>query len=434
MLGLAFAGPYEDGVAALRAGDVAAAQSALGEAVAAEPDNADAWWELGWAHWAGADWTAAGTAWDRVAALDPSRDELEQWRGAAAAKIALAAVGGAEVDLPLVPVGPSISFAAVGDTMMGSELKKGAAGLSPDDGRAVFVDTAPRLRAADIAFLNLEGPLADGLPDKKCRPGSTSCYAFRTPTRYTAALVDAGIDVVSLANNHAMDLGGAGMTSTMEALDAVSIAHAGRYGDTALLEVGSTRVALIAAHSGSCCLNVNDTEEVAAAVRAADVDADIVVLSFHGGAEGPKSRHVPGKVEIAWGERRGDVKALARAAVDAGADLVLGHGPHVLRGMEVHRGRLIAYSLGNFSGFRQFGTRGGPGGRSVVLEVDLAANGVLRSARLVPLALDGQSIPHIDPDGAALGDIRDLSLADFGNTGVQVSPTGELSWTTHSNP
>ena len=125
---------------------------------------------------------------------------------------------------------------------------------------------------------------------------------------------------------------------------------------------------------------------------------------------------------------RGDVKALARAAVDAGADLVIGHGPHVLRAMEVYRGRLIAYSLGNFVGYRQFGTRGGHGGTSVVLQTELADNGVLISARLHPMMLDSEGIPRPDPDGSALPSIQELSDADFPGSGVRVASDGTLSW------
>jgi poly-gamma-glutamate capsule biosynthesis protein CapA/YwtB (metallophosphatase superfamily) len=226
-----------------------------------------------------------------------------------------------------------------------------------------------------------------------------------------------------------MDVGAAGQESTMKALDAVGIAHAGRYGDTALVDVGGIKVALVAAHSGTCCLNVNELDEVKAAVALADRDADLVVFSFHGGAEGANARHVPGTTEIAWGEERGDVRALGHAAVDAGADLVLGHGPHVLRAMEVYRGRLVAYSLGNFMGYRQFGTAGGYGAITVLLEVVVAENGALVSAKLHPLVLDSDSVPHPDPAGTAFGQVAELSLADLGSAGVTVGPDGILSWT-----
>ncbi len=428
----ALAGPYEDGVAALKSGRPADAKTHLTAAVEADPSNASAWWELGWAHWSLEEWKAASVAWSKVEALNPDQDELQHWLGSARTRASLSGVEAENTPVQTAPSEGRITFAAAGDTMMGSEIKKGPRGLAPGNGESIFVDVKDVLSAADVAFLNLEGPLADDLPSTKCGPTSTSCYAFRTPTRYAAALVSAGIDVASLANNHAFDLGAAGQQATMDALDAVGIAHAGRYGDVAMLtrEIDGTpvKIAVLAAHSGSCCLNVNDIEEVTAAIRLADREADLVVLSFHGGAEGYKARHVPGKTEIAWGEKRGDVRALSRAAVEAGADLVLGHGPHVLRGMEVHQGRLIAYSLGNFVGFRQFGTRGGYGGTSVVLEAELASNGVLVSARLHPMALDGEGVPHPDAKGAAFEQIRSLSAEDFPESGVRVNEDGTLAW------
>ena len=418
----------EAGIAALQAGRADDARAHLEATLRVDPDDLRARWELGWARWKLGDLAGAAEAWEQVRAADPDWPEVDHWLGIARARAAVAAPPGPPAEVPLVAAGARVRFAAAGDTMMGSDLRKGPDGVSPDDGVGVFEGVDAWLRAADIAFLNLEGPLADGLPDAKCRPDSTNCYAFRTPTGHTRALVEAGVDVVSLANNHAMDLGPAGMEATMAALDAAGIAHAGRYGDVALLEHGGVKVALVAAHSGSCCLNVNRPEEVAAAVRAADEVADIVVLSFHGGAEGAKHRHVPRALELAWGERRGDVHAVAHAAVDAGADLVLGHGPHVLRALEVYRGRLIAYSLGNFAGYKQFGTQGGYGGTSMVLEAELAQNGVLVGARVRPAALDGLGQPRPDPSGAALEQLRELMAADFPEGGLSLDEDGVLRW------
>jgi len=424
----AHAGPYEDGVQALKEGRYEQAKSLLTQAAALDPKSSDALWELGWAYWTLEDYAGAARAWEQVEAIDPDREELKTWLGNARARAPLASAKPADVEIPTEPSEGRITLAGAGDTMMGSDLRRGLAGLAPGNGEVIFEDVAATFSAADVAFLNLEGPLADGIPSSKCGPDSSACYAFRTPTRYAKALVAASIDVVSLANNHALDLGTAGQQSTMDVLDRVGIAHAGRYGDTASVEVNGVKIGFVAAHSGSCCLNVNALDEVQGAVALLDKDHDIVVLSFHGGAEGAKARHVPGKTEIAWGERRGDVKKLARAAIDAGADLVLGHGPHVLRAMEVYKGRLIAYSLGNFTGFRQFGRSGGYTGTSVIVEAELADNGVLFSARLHSLALDKSSIPRPDPSGAAIAQINELSRADFPETGVEVAPDGTVRW------
>ncbi|MFT4628220.1 MAG: hypothetical protein ACI8PZ_006915 [Myxococcota bacterium] len=421
----ALAGPYADGVTHLRAGRGAQAVAALTAATGAEPTRADAWWELGWAQWISGDLAKAADAWDAVVPLDPDRPELGFWRSVARTRAELATVEVTDGPIPQVAEGPTFTLAAAGDTMLGSEY---TGRLPPGDGAGLLADVAPVLSRTDLTFLNLEGPIADDLPQVKCGPKSTSCYAFRTPSRYTTVLKEVGLDMASLANNHAFDAGPPGQEASMAVLDAVGIAHAGRYGDVARVTAGETKVALIAAHSGACCLNVNALDEVRAAVALADREADVVILSFHGGAEGGGARHVPGEVEIAWGERRGDVKALARAAVDAGADLVLGHGPHVLRAMEVYKGRLIAYSLGNFVGYKQFGRGGGVTGTSLVLEVELAANGVLGKATIHPMMLDGDAVPHPDPTGAAWAQIRELSAADFPETGVSVAEDGTLGW------
>jgi len=318
---------------------------------------------------------------------------------------------------------------AAGDTMLGSDLRRGEKGVPPRDGEGVLRHVRELFLGADLAFLNLEGPLADGLPQKKCRPDSQSCYPFRMPTRLTRALTAAGIDVVGNANNHAGDLGPEGLDSTIRALDAAGVKHAGKLGDEARLELGGLRIAVLAAHTGHCCLSVLDLEALTAAVRRAAGEADLVILSMHAGAEGVAARRIPAKMERAYGEDRGEVKKAARAAIEAGADLVLGHGPHVLRGMEVWQGRLIAYSLGNFVGYRQFGLGGGPTGTSVMLEATLDGEGKLVSARLHPVALDREGVPH--PDRKArygLKDVRELSRLDFPETGVKVARDGTLSW------
>ncbi|MEL6346679.1 MAG: CapA family protein [Myxococcota bacterium] len=419
---------YSAGIEALREGDAEGARKLLDVAARMEPKRAAIWWELGWAHWVLEDYASAAEAWQTVKTLNPNQPELDQWLSVAATRKALGEVRLGNVSIPLSPEGRSITFAAAGDTMLGSDLRKGPRGLAPGDGEVIFESVKADFAAADVAFLNLEGTLADGLPDAKCGPNSSNCYAFRTPTRYVKALTSARIDVVSNANNHAMDLGPRGMDMTLAALDGAGIAHTSRYGDVAMLERNGVKIAVVGAHSGSCCLNVNRLEEVQGAIALADKAADLVVFSFHGGAEGSGARHVPGQTEIAWGERRGDVKALARAAIDAGADLVLGHGPHVLRAMEVYRGRLIAYSMGNFVGYRQFGTRGGHSGTSLILSVELAENGALRSAKILPMMLDNVGIPHPDPDNHAIRSVQELSDADFPDTGVQIAPDGTISW------
>ena len=150
-----------------------------------------------------------------------------------------------------------------------------------------------------------------------------------------------------------------------------------------------------------------------------------MVVTAHMGAEGTDRQHVRPGTERYLGENRGDPVRFARAAIDAGADLVVGHGPHVLRGMEWYKGRLIAYSLGNFAGYGVF-SLGGPLSVSGILRVTLAGDGRFETGVLVPTQLVGKGVPALDPAERAHGIVRSLSRADFGARRVRISPTGML--------
>ena len=259
--------------------------------------------------------------------------------------------------------GPSIRIAAVGDIQLGSGWPEERAVLPPNQAEDMFRYVAQHLRTADVTFGNLETVLADSGESTKCRRGSRNCYAFRAPTSYAATLRAAGFDLLSVNNNHTADFGTYGLRTTVAALDGAGILHGGPLG-IASWETRSLGIALLAFSTGDGPYRVQDIPAARAAVIAADRTHELVFVSLHGGAEGSGATHVPKSEETAFGENRGDVYAFAHAMVDAGADLVLGHGPHVLRGMEIYRGRFIAYSLGNFAAWHGFNLRG-PLGPSV---------------------------------------------------------------------
>jgi hypothetical protein len=312
--------------------------------------------------------------------------------------------------------------------MLGSSFPDETGGLlPPGDGAGLLAEVTPLLSAADAAFANLEGPLLDAGTSEKCarsRPGR--CYAFRVPTRYGKHLAAAGFDLLSLANNHASDFGEAGRTSTRAALDALGIRYAGAAGEVARLEVRGTRIALVAFAHSPGMNDVRDLREAARLVAEAKAGADLVVVSFHGGAEGAERQHVPPGREEFLGEDRGDLRAFARTVVDAGADLVVGHGPHVVRGMEVVKGRLVAYSLGNFATYGGFNLSG-PNGLTLVLEVRLAPDGTFLGGRIHPGRQERPGGPRRDPTGAVIPVVRRLSEEDFGASAVRVSDDGTLS-------
>lgn len=322
-----------------------------------------------------------------------------------------------------------IVFAAAGDIMLGSTFPEESNGalLPPDDGRELLAQVTPILSAADVAFGNLEGPLLDGGPSEKCRnarPGR--CYAFRVPTRYGRHLQGAGFDVLSLANNHVGDFGDLGRESTRAALDGLGIRYSGALGEVARLEVRGARIALVAFSVSAGTNDLNEVEAAARLVTDLSSDADLVVVSFHGGGEGADRQHVPAGPEEFYGELRGDLRRFAHAVVDAGADLVLGHGPHVVRGMEVYRGRLVAYSLGNFATYRGFNLAG-PNGLTLVLEARLARDGAFLGGRIHPARQEPPGGPRLDPTGAVIPTVRQLSREDFGAGAVVIGDDGALS-------
>ena len=149
-------------------------------------------------------------------------------------------------------------------------------------------------------------------------------------------------------------------------------------------------------------------------------------MSFHGGAEGNKALHVPHGQETFYGENRGNLRAFTHMAIDAGADLILGHGPHVLRGMEVYSGRLIAYSLGNFATYGRFNLSGNLG-IGAVLEVELDKEGKFIGGKLLPTAQEGRGRPIRDNKARAIDLVRMLSSQDFPKTHVRVAKDGSLS-------
>ena len=318
-----------------------------------------------------------------------------------------------------------IKVIAVGDVMLGSSFPDDS-GLPPNDGADLLRDVTPLLRRGDVVFGNLEGPLVDGGKTKKCGRKIGTCYAFRVPTRYGIYLKSAGFTVMGLANNHALDFGLAGRASSSAVLDSLGILHSGEIGDVARLTVKGERVALIAFATYPGTYNLLDLDDAIATVRQVKAEADIVIVSFHGGAEGSTHQHVLLGDETFLGEDRGDLRRFAHAMVDAGAQLVLGSGPHVVRGMEVYCGKLIAYSLGNFATYGSFNLKA-ENGVSLILEANLGADGSFLGGAVYPIKQEKPGGPHLDASMSILPILRDLSKTDFPSTNVEVSENGRLT-------
>jgi poly-gamma-glutamate capsule biosynthesis protein CapA/YwtB (metallophosphatase superfamily) len=279
--------------------------------------------------------------------------------------------------------------------------------------------------AGDVVLGNLEGTLTErGSP--KCGTGSTDCFSFHAPPSYARQLRAAGFTVMNLANNHALDYGDIGQQDTVAAVRKARLLTTGRPGEIAYAKVRGVRIAVVGFAPypwAQSLLNLPAAEDL---VRKADRWADLVVVTMHAGAEGSDHQHVRPGNEWFLGENRGNSVAFAHSVVRAGADLVVGSGPHVLRGMEWYRGRLIAYSLGNFVGYRTLNTSGVTG-VSGILHVSLRRDGAWQAGRLDAVTIAGSGIPRPDRSGAARGLVRTLSREDFGKRAMQVSVTGTLT-------
>jgi poly-gamma-glutamate capsule biosynthesis protein CapA/YwtB (metallophosphatase superfamily) len=311
-----------------------------------------------------------------------------------------------------------VTLAAVGDTAMGNTPE-----LPPDP--ASYFDPIEGELAGDVVFGNLEGTLTDVSESPKCGEGSTECFAFRAPPEYAKYLAAAGFTLMSNANNHSYDFGEAGEAETIDALHAAGIEQTGLPDEITVLEVAGRRVAFLGFAPYSNTASLTDLATARALIRKARKRADIVVVAIHAGAEGSDALHVTGAEEIYLGEDRGDAEGFSHMAVQAGADLVLGSGPHVLRGMEIYRDRLIAYSLGNFSGYHNFSLEGVLG-ETVVLHVTMAADGAFRAGRLASVSMVEAGQPVPDPEGRGAALVAELSGEDFGSKGIGVGAEGRI--------
>lgn len=316
-----------------------------------------------------------------------------------------------------------ITVAAVGDMMLGTDYPEDH--LPDDDGVGFLAEVAPVLASADITFGNLEGVLLDGgAPAKQCS-NPNACYLFRSPSRYVEHYRNAGFDVMSLANNHARDFGEEGRLASMRTLAEAGIQHSGLEGDFASLTVDGLRIAVMAYAVTRNSNLLLDYDLARATVAGYAGNHDIVIVSFHGGAEGRDVSNLPFDEEEYFGEPRGDVVKFSRMMVDAGADLVIGHGPHVVRAMENYKGRLIAYSLGNFATYYGISVAG-IRGIAPILKVTLDGDGNFVEGRIHSTRQIRPAGPSIDPENKALIMLRGLSREDFGSPGIVFLDDGTI--------
>jgi len=317
--------------------------------------------------------------------------------------------------------GWAITVSAVGDIMMGTDYPSGSSLVNRD----FFKFLRPLIKDDDIRFGNLEGTLYDGNPQPDGKAGGANRYLFRTPPSMVSHLKEAGFNVLSLANNHARDFGRRGLESTKKVLAQKGIHYSSKDGEVSEFNIGGVRVAVIATDFYPGRRSITTPESTYEEIRALKQRYDIVIVSSHAGGEGIGAEHVYDRKEVFLGENRGNSIAFARGAVDAGADLILMHGPHVPRGLEVYNERLIAYSLGNFL-TEQGISIGGLTGLAPLLEVELDNLGRFKSGKVTSFQQVRGSPVGIDPARRALRLMAQVSRADFPNSAPLFSGDGYL--------
>jgi poly-gamma-glutamate capsule biosynthesis protein CapA/YwtB (metallophosphatase superfamily) len=315
-----------------------------------------------------------------------------------------------------------ITIQAVGDVIPGTNYPNHR--LPDNKNQLIPKSVRTYLQRADILFGNFESSLTNH-PYSTKDISKGQIFAFRSPPGYAKLFADVGFDVFNIANNHAKDFGLVGFRDTVKNLTQVGIDTVGHKNQILLLQAKNVKVAMVGFAPYEYYNSIHNLEAAKALITEAQKKADVVVVSMHSGAEGTGALRTKNQTEYFYGENRGNSVQFARTMIDAGADLVLGHGPHVPRAMEIYKERLIAYSLGNFLGYRTLSTTAETG-YSMILEAKLNQTGKLIGGKIIPVRMDKQGIPHIDQRFRTVGLLRDLMDKDFPKTAVEINRNGEI--------
>lgn len=305
----------------------------------------------------------------------------------------------------------TFTLVAVGDIMMGTNFPN-ANYLPPND--VFLLDPVKSiLRDATVTFGNLEGSVLNSGGELKSCSDWSKCYAFRQPEYFTDQLKDAGFDLLSVANNHLGDFGETGRANTMRVLKEKNFCFAGQESkpwDT--LTVNGLKIGFTAFAPNTGCLQITDYVQAKRIISELNSFCDVVIVSFHGGAEGSAKTHITRKTEIFYGEDRGNVYEFARMAIDAGADVILGHGPHVTRAIDSYKGKFISYSMGNFCTYHRFNLSG-VNGVAPIFKLTLKKDGTFVEGEVISIKQLGEGGPLLDEEQGALSQIKSLTATDI---------------------
>jgi poly-gamma-glutamate capsule biosynthesis protein CapA/YwtB (metallophosphatase superfamily) len=315
----------------------------------------------------------------------------------------------------------NIKIKAVGDIVPGTNYPQNR--LHPQN-KVLFQSVKPLLKGADILFGNFESTLTN-YPFSPKGVGGGLIVAFRTPPSYTQILKEAGFDVMSVANNHSFDFSDQGFADTIQNLEKASIKALGKKGQILIGHRKGLSIAWIGFSYFDEHNSLHNLKKAKTLVQKARENADMVVISIHAGSEGTGAMNVRNQTELFFGENRGNMVMFSRTMIDNGADLILGHGPHVPRALELYKGKLIAYSLGNFMGYQTLSTDAELA-YSLVLEVELNNQGDFVSGKIIPVHLNSEGIPYPDQQGRSIRLIRQLTQSDFPNTPLTIDKHGQI--------
>jgi hypothetical protein len=317
-----------------------------------------------------------------------------------------------------------ITVVSVGDIMLGTNYPSESYLPPRNNCFPLLSEMKPYLLDASVTFGNLECVFS-GVSGtaKECRD-STNCYIFRMPESYLNCIIDAGFDVLSMANNHVNDYGYEGRVNTARHLTENGMAYAGLVSKPfTIIERDGYKIgfAAFAPHTGTA--DMKDYSGAQRIVSMLNDSCDFVLVYFHGGAEGKDFQHVTREDESFLGYNRGNVYRFAHDVIDAGADLVMGSGPHVTRAVEIYKNRLIGYSLGNFCTYARFNLSG-PNGICPMIKTWLAPDGSFIKAQIIPVYQPGEGGARIDPEKRAIFKIQELTLSDFPESPVIIDDNG----------
>lgn len=327
----------------------------------------------------------------------------------------------------------TITLVAVGDIMLGTNYPSEKYLPPNNDCYPLLSEVKPHLIDADITFGNLEGVLAGehGTP-KNCN-NPDQCYVFRMPEHYVDCLIDAGFDVLSVANNHVNDFGVGGKKNTMRVLDTTGLIYAGfSERPYTIFYYNGLTIGFCAFSPNSGVVDMRKTSEAGAIVKQLNDSCDIVIVSVHGGAEGRDHQHVTRKNETFLGGNRGNVYEFAHQMIDNGADMVLGHGPHVTRAMEVYKGRYIIYSMGNFSTYARFNISG-PNGIAPMIKLYINRKGEFLKGEIISIRQEGEGGARLDPLKRVQSKLKYLTDKDFPEHKFEIEDSGIFYWRNEEN-